>query len=121
MFGELAGEVDGFYGASVGLHLMRLGQQSRFMAIRGGRKKRGYEKTYGVIGILERILDPSVAERAAPPSFLAGDREERAPSLAVLLSLLFLDWVFVEEVGGGLSRRRRRNCSLFMVALFADD
>jgi hypothetical protein len=58
-------------------------------------------ETYGVIGILERIREPSIAPGVAPPAAaLRGDELDLPPDLDV------------DEV----SARSRRNCSLFIAA-----
>ena len=58
-------------------------------------------ETYGVMGILERIREPSIAPGVAPPAAASrGDEAGLPPDLEV------------DE----LSARSRRNCSLFIVA-----
>lgn len=66
------------------------------------------DETYGVMGILDRILDP----KREPPG--VGPPEPtslRVGEVAVFELLGLLELLLVAE----LSRRRRRNCELFIL------
>lgn len=60
--------------------------------------------TYGVIGMLERIRDPSKAGVAPPPRDAFWDGDILDPAFWVELLVLLLT-------------RRRRNCSLFIFGI----
>lgn len=62
--------------------------------------------TYGVIGILDRMREPSTGPGVAPPG-----APSLRPAAAAGVAAFALD-----DRGLGFSRTRRRNCSLFMVS-----